>query len=245
MLISICDDNLLHSSRIEKIILEHFKKFMNLSVEVNIFHSAEPLLKSLQISESSCQILFLDIEMEGMNGIEAAHNIRKFDTEIIIIYITSYDKYTLESFEVKPFRFLIKPVTKSQLTHVLSQAIYDIMNSNQYLFYKQQNTQCQIKCSKIISITSEKGRILRICTTNSDEDILFYRKIKEIQEQLNPLQFVKVNQGTIINLHHINIITRNEVHMINGQVIPISRGQKKIVKDTYSDFISQKLGLNL
>ncbi len=245
MLISICDDNLIHSSMLEEIIIEYCKKFMNLSIDIDVFQSAESLLKQINTLDTSYQILFLDIEMEGMNGIEAAHQIRKIDSDILIIYVTSYDNYTLESFEVKPFRYLLKPIQEEKLTHVLSQAFDEVLKSNQYLFYKQQNMQYQISCDKIMTITSENGRMLRVCTTSNDEDILFYGKIKEIEKQLNPFRFVKANPGTIIHLNHVSIITGNEVYLTDNQIISISRGQKKVVKDTYNDFISKRVGINL
>ncbi len=245
MWIGICDDNRLHSGNIEAIVLKYCKKFLNLSVEIEVFDSAESLLKEIMNPSVSFQILFLDIEMQGMNGIDAAREIRKIDPNVLIIYVTSYDQYTLESFEVKPFRYLLKPINNEKLTLALFQAIDEVMNNNQYLFYKQQNMQCQINCDKIAVILSESGRMISVKTSNLNESIIFYGKIKEIEKMLNPLRFIKVNPGTIVHLNYVNIITGSEVYLTTGQVFSISRGQKKIVKEHYNNFISTRIGVNL
>ena len=245
MWIGICDDNILHSNKMEEIIIEHCKKFLNLTVDVEVFDSAETLLKEVTKHEATYPILFLDIEMSGMDGIEVAREIRKKDSDMIIIFVTSYDQYTLKSFEVKPFRYLLKPVNDENVTYILSQAIDEAMKNNQYLFYKHQNLQYQIRCDTIIVVLSENGRMIRVETVNKNTSILFYGKIKEIEKSLNPMRFVKVNPGTIINLSYINIISGNEVHLIDGQIFTISRGQKKIVKESYNDFIARKMGMNI
>ena len=64
-----------------------------------------------------------------------------------------------------------------------------------------------------------------------------------MEKQLNPLIFVKVNQGTIVNLNFVHIITREEIRMTNGDIITISRGRKKAVKEVYSLFVKRKVGL--
>ncbi|MFD4706949.1 LytR/AlgR family response regulator transcription factor [Gottfriedia sp. NPDC058432] len=241
MKICICDDDILHSMKLEEIILDYTEKFHNLLIDIDVFSSPNSLIKRKDLGEFDYQILFLDIEMNEMNGIDVAREIRKQDRNLLIIYVTSYNKYTIESFEVSPFRYLLKPVDSKKIKHVLSIAIDEIMLNNQYLFFKLQNIQYQIKCVDIISISSENGRMIRIITCNGEKSILFYGKIKELEKKLNPLTFVKVNQGTIVNLNYIYIISGSEIYLSNNDILTISRGQKKIVKETYHEFISKKL----
>ena len=245
MQICICDDDLLHSSQIEGIILNYGKKFLNISLEVEVCHSAESLLKEIDTNQTSYQILFLDIEMGKMNGIEAAAAIRKKDSAMVIIFLTSYDRYTLKSFEVKPFRYVLKPVNAEDMTRILSHAIDEVMRNNQYLFYKHHNVQYQIRFDRITAIFSEKGRMIRVRTMNENESIVFYGKIKEVETMLNPTMFVKVNSGTVINLNHVNIISGNEIDLIDGQIVTMSRSQRKAVKEAYHHFVCRKVGMNI
>lgn len=243
MKIGICDDDMLHCVQLENYILNIAKKFSGFSIDTEVYQSGEELLRILEDDSMRPQILFLDIEMKQMNGIETARKIRTTDQKMIIIYVTSYDKYTMESFDVKPFRYLLKPITDERIEQVFSQAVDEIMNNHTYLFFKRNHEQLQINCEEIISITSEKGRMLRVNMTDKNLEYLFYAKIKDVEKQLNPLVFVKVNQGTIINLNYIHIMTNEEVYLSTGETVIISRGKKKEVKEVYSLYMKRKVGL--
>lgn len=241
--IGIVDDDILHSTKLENYILNYTNEYDKVKVEVDFFKSGTSFLKCLNTGNESYQILFLDIEMEAINGIETAREIRKTDKNMTIIYVTSYDQYTMESFKVAPFRYLLKPITEEQIKEVLIEAIEEIKLNNKYLFVKHQNNQYQLKIEHIISISSESGRLLRIVTEDSDEEYHCYGKIKEIEKLLKPSLFVKVNQGSIINLSFIHIISDSNIHLTNSEIFSISRGQKKIVKEAYHNFIKRSIGL--
>lgn len=241
--ICICDDNLIHCTQLENYIIKYMRDILKMKVKIEIYGRGETLLKAIIDRKETYQILFLDIEMDKLNGIETAQQIRKMDRSLIIIYVTSYDKYTMESFEVSPFRYLLKPVDCEQIYTVLSQAIDEVMLNNQYLFFKYQNNQYQIKSESIISITSVQGRMILVTTVNNEEPFCFYGKIKDMEENMNPLIFVKVNQGIIINMNYIHIISGSDIHMVNKEVFPISRGQKKKVKSSYNEYLRRKIGL--
>lgn len=241
--IAICDDNVQHSTELENIILDCMDKYPNIKIETDVFDSGSSLLNNMNLCIETYQILFLDIEMDAINGIETAYEIRKSDRNLIIIYVTSYYKYTLESFKVAPFRYLLKPIDKKKIEKVLLEAIREIKLNNQYLFFKYQNRQYQLAAENIISISSEKGRMLKIITSDGEEEFQFYGRLKDMENQLNPLIFVKVNQGTILNLNYVHIISGVELQLTNGDTFFISRGQKKVVKEAYKGFIKRRIGL--
>ncbi|OZQ88537.1 LytTR family DNA-binding domain-containing protein [Paenibacillus sp. VTT E-133291] len=238
--ICICDDEQLHSSKLEKIIMDSAGLYQNIEFDIDIYESGKSLLKALNARNEEYQILFLDIEMGILNGIEVAREIRKIDKNMIIIYVTSYDNYAMESFEVSPFRYLLKPLKEEQISKVLLHAIDEVRRNNQYLFFKTQNLNYQIKSETILSISSEKGRIIHVVTV--DDEFSFYGTIKEIKEMLDPLSFVKVNQGTILNLNYIHIVSGTDIILTNKENFAISRGQRKIVKDAYNQFIKRRIG---
>lgn len=241
--ICICDDDILYSSFLENCILKFTSTIDGLEVDIDIYESGISLTESITRKQESYQILFLDMEMEGMNGIETAREIRKVNKSLYIIYVTSYEKYSIESFEVSPYRYLIKPIDENNIQTVLAQVIEELMVNKQYLFFKYQNAQYQIECDSIIVIKSELSRMIRIILTENNESTIFYGKIKDIEKDLNPLVFVKVNSGTIVNLKHVNIVTNKEIKMNDGNVYPISRGQKQEVKIKYNSFLERRLGL--
>lgn len=219
------------------------EKYINLTVDIDVYKSGEEMLRMIEAEKVRPQILFLDMEMKQMNGIETARKLRDKDRSMLIIYVTSYDKYTMDSFEVSPFRYLLKPVDYEKIEQVFSAAVDEILNNHASLFFKRNNEQIQINCEEVISIVSEKGRMLRVVTKEEQPQNLFYAKIKDIEKQLNPFIFVKVNQGTIINLNFVHIISGEDVHLTTGEIIPISRGRKKAVKEAYSLYVKRKVGI--
>lgn len=245
MKVAICDDELNHCGLLERYILKISEKYINLIVDIDVYQSGEEILRMITTEKVRPQILFLDMEMSGINGIETARKLRGIDRSMLIIYVTSYDKYTMDSFEVSPFRYLLKPVDYERIEQVFSDAVDEILNNHASLFFKRNNEQVQINCEDIISIISENGRMLRVITKEEQSGNLFYARLKDIEKQLNPLVFVKVNQGTIINLNFVHIISSKEVHMTCGEIIPISRGRKKEVKEAYSLYVRRKAGICL
>ncbi|MFE4709814.1 LytR/AlgR family response regulator transcription factor [Paenibacillus sp. NPDC056722] len=238
--ICICDDDQLHSSKLEKIIMDCVSKYPNIALDIDIYGSGATLLNALHVRNEEYQILFLDIEMDSLNGIEVARKIRETDKSMIIIYVTSYAEYTMESFEVSPFRYILKPIDDENISKVLLHAVEEITRNNQYLFFKSQNLNYQIKSETILSISSLKGRIIHVVTC--DNEFTFYGTIKDVEDMLDPLSFIKVNQGTMVNLNYIHIISGTDVILTNKEKYAISRGQKKIVKDAYNHFIKRRIG---
>ncbi|WP_180960097.1 LytR/AlgR family response regulator transcription factor [Finegoldia magna] len=242
MNIAICDDDLKHINLIEDMIYDLSQKLDNFKPDIDAYLSGEELLRLIDVKDFP-SILFIDVEMPGLNGIQTARELRKLSEQVLIIYVTSYETYTLESFEVRPFRYLLKPIDIKKFARAFYDAIEYINNSNSYVFFKKGKDHIQIDSSSIISIFSESGRKLRVKTNNELDEKVFYGKIKNIEKELNPLSFVKINSGTIINLKKVKILNAHEVIMIDGSILPISKNRKKSVIDLYSNFISKEVGI--
>ena len=216
--VAICDDDSLQVSNLETHISEYFDE-INVQYEIDGYYKGDRMVNTMSGQIDNYHLIFLDIEMEGLNGIETAKLLRNIDKNFILIYVTSYEQYALESFEVSPFRYLIKPVSIEKLREVL-----------------------QISLDNIVCLYSEFGRKIHLELV-SGSDTSFYGRISAIEKELPPTHFVRVNSGTMINLNHIASFNRNDVTMINGSCIAISRSRKKVVRTAYSHFIERSFGL--
>ena len=123
--IAICDDDSLQVSNLENQISRYFDE-LNIQYEIDGYYKGDRLVKSMREQMDNYQLIFLDIEMEIINGIETAKLLRNLDKNFILIYVTSYEQYALESFEVSPFRYLIKPVSLEKLKVVLSDVLVEL-----------------------------------------------------------------------------------------------------------------------
>ena len=164
------------------------------------------------------------------------------DKSFILIYVTSYEQYALESFEVSPFRYLIKPVSIEKLEAVLRDVLVELTAKQKFLFYQVGMEHFQVNLDNIVCLYSEFGRKIHLELVDGG-NVSFYGKISEIEERLPQTHFIRVNSGTMINLNHVISLNRSEVTMINSDCITISRSRKKIVISAYSQFIERSFGL--
>ena len=109
--IAICDDDLIFASKIETLLLQISQnRFIEMSIDV--YSDGYELWNEIS-SGKEYELLYLDIEMVRLNGIDVAKKIREINIDSVIIYISGYDNYFIDLFEVEPFRFIRKPVNEN------------------------------------------------------------------------------------------------------------------------------------
>lgn len=167
--------------------------------------------------------------------------IRDFDQSIYIIFVTNYDKYTMKSFEVQPFRYLLKPVDKASILKLVNSIIIDSRLNNKFLTLKNKSGIYNFKYNDIMYLTSELGRKIKIVTTNNEEH--FYGKLSTIDEQLSSKDFVKISQNVIINLNYVYKFSASNIVLDNGENFTISRSKIVDVKNKYSSFLKGRVML--
>lgn len=239
--IAICDDNSLQVSHLETQISEYFDE-INVQYEIDGFYKGNRLVKAMSSQTDNYHLIFLDIEMEGINGIETAKLLRKIDRNFILIYVTSYEQYALESFEVSPFRYMIKPISLEKLKVVLSDVFVELTAKQKFLFYQVGMEHFQVILDDVVCLYSEFGRKIHLELVN-DNNVSFYGKISAIEEELPKTHFVRINSGTMINLDYVVSFNRSDVTMINGECFAISRSRKKTAVTAYNQFIKRSFGL--
>ena len=225
--VAICDDDSLQVSNLETHISKYFDE-INVQYEIDGYYKGDRLVNTMSGQTDNYHLIFLDIEMEGLNGIETAKLLRNIDKNFILIYVTSYEQYALESFE--------------KLREVLRDVLVELTAKQKFLFYQIGMEHFQISLDNIVCLYSEFGRKIHLELV-SGSDTSFYGRISAIEKELPPTHFVRVNSGTMINLNHIASFNRNDVTMINGNCIAISRSRKKAVRTAYSHFIERSFGL--
>lgn len=144
--IAICDDNMQHSNIIENYMYE----LDDSNVECDTFQSGEELVYAYKNNNERYDVIFLDMEMKKLNGIETANIIREFDEYVIIVFITSYKEYMQESFQCAPFRFLVKPVAYDELKTVFSDIRKKISKRKTIFYFAENKMKVRLYCRDII-----------------------------------------------------------------------------------------------
>ncbi len=228
--IGICDDRM---EDIE-ILTEALYKYDN-SFTVFKYSDGEALLYDWSQNEILFDILFLDIYMPGLNGIETAGKIRASLKDVIIIFVSSSDEHYPEAYDVFAFNYIMKPVNSEKLYRVLEQALMNITKERrQQIQFSYKATNYRILCTNILYIESRDKIILFHMTDRTT--LKCYAKLDEMLKQLPEDSFIRCHQSFAVNVFHI--IEMAESHFrIGTAVINISKKYQKASKDKYFEYL--------
>ena len=176
-------------------------------------------------------IIFLDVCMKDMNGMELAHEIRKSDRNVQIVFLTGNPEYVFEGYEIGAVRYLIKPVTETDLAKVLDICMEKLeIIREDYIAIKCHGENLRLTRSEIVSVTID-GHYLKLQTT--DRTYEWKASLKEMMPKLDPERFVMANRSAVVNLEFVSKITREECILENGETIPVSRGAYGPLNDAF------------
>lgn len=226
--IGICDDNIAVGAEIEKYLLECASTENFEDIEIEVFLSGEDLCRAIRNNSNIFHLLFLDIELGDLDGISVGNILRKeMKNEITqVIFISYTQEYAMQLFKVRPMDFLIKPITYNKIYDIMQ--IYRNLFSGKKMFfeYKKGRNSYQIAQSEIICIKCE-GK--KICLVTNREEIMFYGKMADVSKQLDSVKFWTIHKSFIINVDFVFSFGRDEIRMMNGDKLPVSKTYKKEV----------------
>lgn len=221
------NDSSLLISHLDKYFLEKQQKYL-----IDKFESGETFLSSFSAGEYD--IIFLDIYMGGMTGIETAEKIREKDTDSAIVFLSTSNSFASESYDVNAFSYLIKPITYDTLSSLMERLIkftgIEVKTLN-VLYRSKPEIPLKINYDKIMYIDVEK-KIVRIHLVNNTIEIS--NNFSECTDiLLNDERFSNCCKGYIINFDYADSIDGNDFILENGERIPIKKRENHEVKKMY------------
>ena len=217
MKIAICDDEYQQAEYIKSLVSKWANE-NNIEITIEMFESAENF-KFAWSADKSFNILLLDIQMGGQNGVDLAKEIRQSDDKIIIVFITGYLDYISEGYDVSALHYLMKPVKEDKLFEVLDKAVKNLTQTNKSLVLTANNETYQIPLYKINYLEVFHNYV----TVHADSEYTVKKTLSELEKELDGY-FFRAGRSYIINLRHIQKSTKKEIYLKNGAVIPLSRG---------------------
>ena len=181
---------------------------------------------------SRYDIIFLDIEMEREDGITAAQKIRKVDKNTLIIYVTSHESYMQESFIVRPFRFLLKPINEMQMEACFGVACEEISSSDSYFRYSYQRMNHKVPIRDILYFESKRRKVYIV----TEKEVLeLYGKLNDIEKSLKASKtlFLRVHQSFLVNYKHVDRLAYDFIIMDNGKKVSISEDRRRQISEQY------------
>lgn len=246
MNIAVCDDE--ENTRI------YIKKLIEMQdavCRIIEFSSGGELLQFwLQEDREQIDMLFLDISMDGTDGMEAAEKIRKWKEERgeavwgslpLLIFITGYPEYMPKAFSVNAFQYLIKPVDEKEFEDVFAQAVreYHYLEAKKNrepreILIRNGNETRNIPVNDICYMESSNRKIIVVMQEGKIE---CYGKIGEFENQLKE-DFFRIHKGYLVNMKYVERYNRTEVQMRNGSRLLISKYKYQYFIKAYLEYIS-------
>ena len=210
MRILICDDDLLMTEQVKKYVLTYFGRIHLKTPEVACFSDGESLLSDMGKKD----IVFLDIEMPGMNGIYTGNELKKQNKDIIIFIITSYIEYLDEAMKFHVFRYLSKPLEKQRFFRNLKDALKLYTESTKKIPIETKEGIYSVEAADIVSMEAF-GR--KVIVHTLARDFASIHTIQYWQEQLPENSFFQSHRSYIVNLKHITDFDHSLIHLCNNQ----------------------------
>jgi Response regulator of the LytR/AlgR family len=229
--IAICDDEEVQQKLLGKYLSEWAEE-NKVFLELKMFSSGEEFAFCWE-DDRNYDLLILDIEMGKMNGMELAASIRRQDEEIPVLFVTGYDNYMSQGYEVSALHYLMKPVHKEKLFAVLDKLGRKEKQEPKLLFLTESGA-VSLPVSKVWYV---EARAHRCILYTEDEEYILRSPMGEIVQYLEEYQgFVRCHRSYMVNVRHISTIIKPEVILDDKRRLPVSRSAEKEVNRTFIEF---------
>jgi len=217
MKIIICDDEEKQINELSSL-LNEWLQARSLAAQISCYNSAESLLFAYE-DDKDIDILLLDIQMGGMDGVSLAKTIRQSDKSVQIIFISGYTEYILDGYDVEALNYLLKPVSQDKLFTILDKALEKLAYNERVIFINHNGENIRIPLHEIRYLEVLHNYV----SIHADETYTVKKTLKEIEAELGE-EFFRTGRSYVVNLRHVRKTTKSEVYMSCGGGVPLSRG---------------------
>ncbi len=218
--IGICDDERHMSDTIRAMVSDFFRQ-RNIEIIILQFSSGEELLRF----DKQIDILFLDIQMKGIDGMETARKLRHRRFKGILIFITVLKEMVFQSFEVQPYDYLIKPIEEQYFEKMMERLLGSMKNASEENLLVQKGYESRIIPIGDIVFCEIIDRKIYLHLVSS-EVVDYYDRIENLEKKLN-YGFFRCHRSYLIHLKYLKGYKNGTAYMENGREIPVSRLRNK------------------
>lgn len=229
--IAVCDDDAVFRKRMA----DYIGRILP-AASVSLFADGESLLDSGE----TFALIFLDVDMKGMNGIETAEKLRRKDKKVKIVYVTAYQEFARPAFSVHAFGYLLKPVTEADIAEQIreaeayrepEEAVHRVRleteNGWEELDVKE-IYYFEYSCRKIRIVTKERERLMR-------------GSITRLAERMKSYGFCMPHKSFVVNLYYVKAIRGYDIYLMDGSVIPLSQKKSVSFREHLSRFLAERI----
>lgn len=225
--IGICDDER-EALESHTELIRHIMQKMGMNADIRKCHTGNELLMEME-ENGKFDIILLDIEMEYMNGIEAARKIRDTDAYVVLIFISAFDQYCKEAISVQPYAFLDKPLQQAQIGEAIGEAYRRQIEQKETFDFRAGRVYYSIDLREICYFRSELRKVFVI---TRQKEYWFYGKIDQVERVLSQKKhrFLRIHKSFLVNSRYIVRYHHDTIALQNGEELEISRSQRSLVR---------------
>lgn len=218
--VAIVEDDTLYADQLKQY-LKQYEKEKGEAMEITAFTDGDQIAYKYH---SQFDIILMDIEMKFVDGMTAAEEIRRIDSEVVIIFITNMAQYAIRGYAVDALDYVLKPISYFAFSQRLARAISRMKKrENQIIMVNIKDGTVRINVANIYYIESQ-GHTLILHTILGDYETV--GTMKKMEEKLEGMNFSRGNNGYLINLRHVDSV-QDGCAIVNGESLVISRARKK------------------
>lgn len=228
--LAVCDDERVFRSDLRKLLGTELE-LCGIDYHISEFTSGEELIAGLE--KADCQILFLDIEMKGIDGVEAARRLRETKRQMEIVFVTSYADFVFQGYEVRALNYILKPYEPEKIAAVLHTALEALdIEAEKYYVIDQRGGSIRVPLSSVKYFSSERRTVHAVTT---EREYTFYEKLSDLETEL-PDTFVRIHNRYLVHLKYLEAVRQNTA-VVDGEELPVSRSCKSGLSIAFAKYM--------
>ncbi|MCH5251011.1 MAG: response regulator transcription factor [Lachnospiraceae bacterium] len=229
MKIAVCDDSSKDRESLIRLLRE-YEQSKGKEFEIAEYDCGEALLENSAYLQS-CQIVFMDINMNHLSGLEAAAAIKNLYPPILIVLVTAYIDYALDGYKVRASRFLVKDDLSISITECMDALVGEIEQETRTIEFPFVEGKIRLKINDIIYIETARHKNV-FYTKEGSYNI--YKKLDEIEKELRDFGFVRIHQSFLVNMRYVRKISSYVLTLMTGKEISVPKARYAEVKKQYT-----------
>lgn len=237
MKIAVVEDEREHRVLIKKYIEEACEN-KGIKYQIFEFENGEQFL--FENEDVNADVVFLDIQMPGISGVELARKLRAGNNDISIVFATGIDDYISEGYELEAIHYLKKPIDKNKIALCIEK-ISKRSNDNRYILIDTIDGKRKINIKSIVSVEAiAHHTIITVTREDGYENVESTLSLGEMEQRCASfVGFQKTHRSYLVNLYYVKNITKTDVVMDNGKTIPLSRRMYKEVNESFIRYFAR------
>lgn len=220
--IAIVDDEEEQVASIREVISD-YGKMRNICFSIDYYKSAF----AIDNKDADYDIIFLDVQMPGIDGMKYANEIRQRNNKVVICFITSFAQYAVKGYEVNAVDYILKPIAKSEFLAKFPRILRYVDTQEEKVIKVKATKSIRLLNTKDIIYVASFGHTLCYYLT-SGEEIESRYSLKELEKELMVEDgFIRCNSSYLVNIHNVRSIKGNDVEMSNSHLLAISQSKRK------------------